>query len=171
MDADLAILHVDVTVVPDEYIQFMRQYPVAINRPTVKDISKRHISAEPGPSRRRLRGAGHRQDQSQFRRRPGSGNLRSSRHGLPNTPGRFAAGCRGACAAELDVWEYPIFDSVGQVPSGRLAQPGPIVELIPSRTPRRVLLHEIVVFPRRCRGEQADVRQPADHQIESRRAD
>src|SRR5208337_4706378 len=44
VEADLAILHVDLTVVPDEYIQFMRQYPVAIN-PTVKDISKRHISA------------------------------------------------------------------------------------------------------------------------------
>jgi hypothetical protein len=43
-DADLAILHVDLTVVPDDYLAFVRQYPVVING-SVADISKRHISA------------------------------------------------------------------------------------------------------------------------------
>jgi hypothetical protein len=43
VDADLAILHVDLTVVPDEYLAFVNQYPVVING-LVKDISKRRIS-------------------------------------------------------------------------------------------------------------------------------
>lgn len=43
VDADLAILHVDLTVVPDDYLAFVRQYPVIING-LVTDISKRRIS-------------------------------------------------------------------------------------------------------------------------------
>ncbi len=42
-DADLAILHLDLTVVPDDYLAFVRQYPVVING-AVADISKRLIS-------------------------------------------------------------------------------------------------------------------------------
>ena len=44
VDADAAILHVDLTVVPEEYLEAMRGYPVAINRKVV-DISKRKISS------------------------------------------------------------------------------------------------------------------------------
>jgi hypothetical protein len=42
--ADLAILHVDLTVTPDDHLDFMRQFPAAINA-AVADISKRAISA------------------------------------------------------------------------------------------------------------------------------
>jgi len=41
--ADVAVLHVDLTIVPDDHLEFMRQYPVVING-RVKDISKRVIS-------------------------------------------------------------------------------------------------------------------------------
>ena len=43
VDADQAILHVDLTVVPDDYLTFVRPYPVVING-SVTDISKRLIS-------------------------------------------------------------------------------------------------------------------------------
>jgi hypothetical protein len=44
VQADLAILHVDLTVVPADHLEFVRQYPVTING-AVADISKRRISA------------------------------------------------------------------------------------------------------------------------------
>ena len=42
-DADLAVLHVDLTVVPDEYMALAARYPVCING-QVRDISKRVVS-------------------------------------------------------------------------------------------------------------------------------
>jgi len=43
VSADLAILHVDLTVVPDDYLAFVRHYPVVLNG-SVIDVSKRLIS-------------------------------------------------------------------------------------------------------------------------------
>jgi hypothetical protein len=42
--ADALILHVDLTVIPEEYIDFCRRYPLVING-RVRDISKRRISS------------------------------------------------------------------------------------------------------------------------------
>jgi hypothetical protein len=42
--ADLAIVHVDLSVVPDEYLAFARRYPVAFNG-RLKDIRKSNYSA------------------------------------------------------------------------------------------------------------------------------
>src|SRR2546421_3513047 len=42
-NADLAILHVDLTVIPPEYLALARRYPIALNA-RVADISKRLIS-------------------------------------------------------------------------------------------------------------------------------
>lgn len=41
--ADIAILHVDLSVVPDSYLQLANEYPIALNR-QVKDIRKSIIS-------------------------------------------------------------------------------------------------------------------------------
>lgn len=41
--ADLAIAHVELTVTPPEYAEFLSQYPVAVNA-SMNDISKRRIS-------------------------------------------------------------------------------------------------------------------------------
>src|SRR5579883_1104446 len=43
--ADLAIMHVDLTRVPDEYLACSRHYPKVLNSEVV-DISKRKISAD-----------------------------------------------------------------------------------------------------------------------------
>lgn len=42
-EADIVISHLDLTVVPDEYSKFLDRFPVVINR-RAKDISKRFIS-------------------------------------------------------------------------------------------------------------------------------
>jgi hypothetical protein len=42
-DADVAVLHVDLTVVPDEYMALAARYPVCING-QLRDISKRVVS-------------------------------------------------------------------------------------------------------------------------------
>jgi hypothetical protein len=44
LDADLAILHVDLTIVPRDYLACARRFPMAVNG-EVSDISKRAISA------------------------------------------------------------------------------------------------------------------------------
>jgi hypothetical protein len=44
VEADVAILHVDLTVVPPDHLDFIRRYPVAMNG-AVADTSKRRISA------------------------------------------------------------------------------------------------------------------------------
>jgi hypothetical protein len=42
--ADILVVHVDLSVVPDEYLEFAGRYPAAINA-TVKDIRKSTFSA------------------------------------------------------------------------------------------------------------------------------
>ena len=42
--ADLLIVHVDLTIVPDSYLKFAKQYPIVLNG-TVKDIRKSTISS------------------------------------------------------------------------------------------------------------------------------
>ncbi len=42
-EADVVVLHVDLTVVPENYLEFIRRFPVVINR-SVEDISKRRIT-------------------------------------------------------------------------------------------------------------------------------
>ena len=43
LDADLAVLHVDQTVVPPDHLDFLRRFPVVVNG-RVHDISKRRLS-------------------------------------------------------------------------------------------------------------------------------
>jgi hypothetical protein len=43
IDADLAISHVDLTTIPDDHLQFLKNYPLVLNG-KVTDISKRRIS-------------------------------------------------------------------------------------------------------------------------------
>src|SRR3954468_19031338 len=43
LTADLAILHVDLTVVPQDYLEYIRQYKLVLNG-RVADISKRVVS-------------------------------------------------------------------------------------------------------------------------------
>jgi hypothetical protein len=43
-EADLAILHIDLTLVPDEYAEAVRRYPRVVNGRTL-DVSKRNVSS------------------------------------------------------------------------------------------------------------------------------
>ncbi len=43
VEADIAVLHVDMTVIPEKYMRFVRRYPVVING-KVKSIAKRLVS-------------------------------------------------------------------------------------------------------------------------------
>ena len=43
IEADLAFLHVDVSVVPDEYLRFVERYPKSVNL-ALRDIRKRNVS-------------------------------------------------------------------------------------------------------------------------------
>jgi len=44
VSADLLLIHVDLSIVPDEYLEFASRYPIALNR-AAKDIRKSLISA------------------------------------------------------------------------------------------------------------------------------
>ncbi|MGD0461446.1 MAG: hypothetical protein ABSB74_03055 [Tepidisphaeraceae bacterium] len=114
VDADLAVLHVDLTVVPEEYLEFMRQYPVAINA-AVADISKRRISCNlvhRGDGydgavivKTNLNFGGGREAEVAQRTSLLRKYVRAVRRRLP-----------WSWRAEIGVWDYPIFDSVAQVP-------------------------------------------------------
>ena len=43
ISADILIVHVDLTIVPDSYLEFAKQYPIVLNG-NVKDIRKSTIS-------------------------------------------------------------------------------------------------------------------------------
>lgn len=43
--ADVAILHIDLSVVPEPYLAFAARYPLCMNR-SVRDIRKRHVSRQ-----------------------------------------------------------------------------------------------------------------------------
>jgi hypothetical protein len=114
VQADLAILHVDLTVVPPDHLEFVRQYPVTING-AVADISKRRISANVV-----RRGDGYdgpvivKTNRNYGGRREadlaiGGSLVRRSARGLRRTmpwPWR----------AELAISDYPILPSAAQVP-------------------------------------------------------
>lgn len=125
VDADAAILHVDLTVVPDEYLEFLRQFPVALNL-AVKDISKRRISVNlvrrgdgyDGPvivKTNRNFGGGREAEaaQASWVRK----YVRALRRRLP-----------WSLRAELVIWEYPIYDSARQVPRVVWHNPDLVVE-------------------------------------------
>src|SRR5438067_8844409 len=41
--ADLVLIHVDLSIVPDEYLEFASRYPIVLNR-AAKDIRKSRVS-------------------------------------------------------------------------------------------------------------------------------
>ena len=128
MPADVVISHVDLSVVPDEYKEFLAQYPFVIN-PNVPDISKTKVSnnlvgrddpyAGPvivktdrnsgGFPEARMVGARH--------------LLRAAAARLAST-GRSAGFFRQpeprawAELTHIKSGEYPVFSSLGEVPAG-----------------------------------------------------
>ncbi len=129
--ADVAILHVDLTVVPADYQDFIRQYPLVVNG-NVKNISKRHIS-----SNLVYQGDGY--------KGPVIIKTNKNCHGVPERLKgslllrylhRFGAILQRSCQSTLFVpdYHYPVLDSVDQVPSLDWYNPDLVVErFLPER--------------------------------------
>ncbi len=125
-DADLAILHVDLTVVPAAYQAVLPNYPLVLNR-HVTNISKRQISANlvrrgegylgPVIVKTNRNTGGHREARL-AKSRPLMGRcLPSLRQKLP-----------WSFRAKLPTSEYPIFESASQVPRTVWYNPDLVVE-------------------------------------------
>jgi hypothetical protein len=125
VEADLAILHVNLTVVPDEYLRLAARYPTVLNG-SVVDISKRRFSADLVTRRDGYDGPVIVKTDRNFGGRP------EVRLGVGGGPGRVW------CRAQRDrlpwafrshlVGDYPIFDSPAQVPWAAWANPTYVVE-------------------------------------------
>jgi len=122
--ADLLFVHIDVTVVTDEYLDFMSHYPVVING-RVTDISKDRISSHllqrgdeyPGPVIVKTKANfGGRQD-LKLMARAGLDPLELDLHQRPWRK-----------IETLDSYDYPVFDSPRAVPPGVWKNPRLVVE-------------------------------------------
>jgi hypothetical protein len=115
-DADIAISHIDKTIVPQEYYEALASYPATINRGAV-DISRHYYSqvrlekdsAYVGPVIVKTM-ANH----------GGIADIRHKRFRLLNGSWRYKS--------YLDPKHYPIFDTPAEVPSGAWRNPNLIVE-------------------------------------------
>lgn len=130
IDADALVLHVNLTKVPPDYLRFAEQYPIVING-RVTDISKRRISRNlverggdyAGPvivkTDRNFRGI---VESASVRR---AGLVRRCAHALRSRlPWSWRSSLR----------DYPIFESVRQVPGGVWYNPDLVVErFLPER--------------------------------------
>ena len=122
--ADIVISHVDLTVVPDEYKEFLSQYPCVINR-NVPDISKSRISRNlvgrddpyPGPVIVKTdRNSGGFAEERMVGHlnlfRALAARLAISEITAPAGRGKSWAGVR-----HLKSGEYPVFSSLQEVPA------------------------------------------------------
>jgi hypothetical protein len=112
VDADLAILHVNLTVVPEDYLAFIRRYPVTING-SVMDISKRRIS--PNLVRR---GDGYQGQVIVKTNNNCRGGCESDIASMGSLLKKYANSlrCRLPWSWRAKLPDYHIFESVSQVP-------------------------------------------------------
>jgi hypothetical protein len=132
VEADVAILHVNLTVVPEEYLEFIRRYPVVING-GVADISKRAIS-------RHVVRLGDGYDGPVIVKTDRNhGGKREGRILARGTPiERHVHGLRALLPwwwqAEIPTGDYPVFDHVGLIPYPVWSNPELVVEkFLPER--------------------------------------
>jgi hypothetical protein len=130
VDADLVIMHVDMTVVPEDYMAFIRKFPVAING-SVTDISKRRISSDIV-----CRNDGY---QGQVIVKTNN-NCKGGRDSEIASRGPLlkkianSVRCRLPWSWRSKLSEYPIFESAGQVPRTVWFNPDLVVEkFLPER--------------------------------------
>ena len=129
-DADVAILHTDLTRVPDAYLEVARRYRLVING-RVTDIAKRRFSdllLERGDD---YAGPVMVKTDANF------GGLREHRLRQQRDAERAQEGPRRwpwASVERLDPDAYPVFDSIEAVPEGVWANPRLVVErFLPER--------------------------------------
>lgn len=129
-DADLAVQHVNLTVVPDAYRQLLARYPVVVNGRAL-DISKSHVSTSllgpnddyPGPVIVKTDlNFGGRPEESVHRSTP------LLRRGWEFLVRRVAGRRPPLTAATQTLKHYPVFASLAEVPEAVFANPHLVVE-------------------------------------------
>ena len=126
VEADIAILHVDLTVVPEEFMRYVARYPLSLNC-RVRDISKSKISsnlvrrgdgyAGPVMIKTDLNCGGIAEGEIAARKSVISKLTRAIRRRLP-----------WSMRSEIGMWDYPVLDSVKEVPWAVWRNPSLIVE-------------------------------------------
>ncbi len=141
--ADIAILHVDSTVVADEYLELAARYPVTING-GVKDISKSAFS------RQLLKRDDPYQGQVIVKTDANYGGMNEYRMGLQSGSSLYqAAGVERPWRKRefLDSYNYPVFDHIKDVPYGVWSNSKLIVEkFLPERLENGDYMHRQYLF-------------------------
>ncbi|MGO8992446.1 MAG: hypothetical protein ACLQVI_03905 [Polyangiaceae bacterium] len=139
--ADIAILHVDCTVVPDEYVEATSAYPVVVNG-AARDIGKRVVSENLVGPYDAWRG-------------PVLVKTNANASGLPERLHEEVARRKGqpvARPARFMSERYPIFDSIDDVPVEMRLDPELVVEkFLPERDPRGYASRHWIFFGNRER--------------------
>ena len=145
VDADIAVLHVDLTVMPKRYLEAARRYPRVING-RVTSIAKRAISSHrlslgdsyPGPVIVKTnRNTGGMREHEILRRESG----------LSWYAGALRNRCPWPLRSRIHWRHYPIFDTIGQVPRVAWYNPDLIVErFLPERSGELYCLRTWVFF-------------------------
>lgn len=143
-EADILILHVNLTVVPESYLEFSKQYPLVVNG-LVHDISKSRVSSHLISSRteydgevivktdRNYGGAPERRVQ---RRRFFPRLLREAKRLIP-----------GVSLGERSTINYQVFSSAGEVPPAVWNDPLLVVEkYLPEREGDHYCIRQWVFF-------------------------
>jgi hypothetical protein len=112
--ADLAILHVDLTVVPGEYADFAARFPTCINR-NVSDISKRKVSD-----------AALLQDDDWAGRVLVKANLNCA--GIPERRAGLITGLANASRIPDQPAQFAVYRSIRMVPKALIEDPDLVVE-------------------------------------------
>jgi hypothetical protein len=126
VEADVAVLHVDLTVVPDEYVDLAARYPRTLNG-AVRDISKRRVS-----SGLVLPGDGYegpvlvKSDRNHGGRPEGRSVGRRRR--LAGVAERLSEWLPWRFRRQLDPYGYTIFASPAAVPAGVWGNPRLVVQ-------------------------------------------
>jgi len=141
VEADLIFPHIDLTVIPDPYLEYLARYPYVVNR-GVRDISKRTLSEDlvqpgvpyPGPVIVKTNhNCGGKREQRFQRSALGRGRLGPLRSALHRFAARNARrSLRTTKTLESD--DYPIFPSIDHVPPGVFENEALVVErFLPER--------------------------------------
>lgn len=145
LEADIAILHIDLSVIPENFQTFIRRFPVVING-AVNDISKRSYSSQ----------IVHRSDHYKgdviVKTNFNCGGIPERRIRLQKSPifkGFYYLQNKlpWSLRSSINMMEYPVFDSVDKVPWPVWYNPNLIVEkFIPERKDGLFCLRTWVFF-------------------------
>ncbi len=151
VDADVAISHIALTVVPEEYRRYLRRYPVAVNGGAV-DASKAVVSQH------LVRAGDGYQGPVIVKTNLNYGGLREEEllDGVPvwqriwrrvRRLRPLPAGNAWATVRTLDPSSYPVFGSLAEVPPAIFANPALVVEkFLPEREGELYALRSCVFF-------------------------